>query len=47
MYKELYHSRNEVYLNEKLFKHDRLHFSSTGTSVLAKTLIAVANEPYS
>ena len=45
LYKALYYMNNEVYLNEKLYKADRLHFSTIGTSVLAKTLIAVANDP--
>ena len=44
-YKNLYHNFGQVYLNEKLFCKDRVHFSATGTSVLAKTLIAVANNP--
>ncbi len=42
----MFYIRNDVILNEKLFKKDMLHFSPTGTSVLAKTLIAVANNPY-
>ncbi len=45
LYKRLYYMKNEVYLNERLYKADRLHFSAIGTSVLAKTLIAVANDP--
>ena len=44
--KDLYRHRQDVILNEKLFHKDRLHFSSVGTSVLAKTLIAVANNPH-
>ena len=44
--KNLYHLRREVTLNEKLFNKDRLHFNSVGVSVLAKTIIAVANNPY-
>ena len=34
-------------LNYKLFFNDELHLSKTGTSVLAKVLIAVANSPRS
>ena len=44
--KYLYHLRQEVILNETLFGNDRLHFSSVGVSVLAKTIIAVANNPH-
>jgi lysophospholipase L1-like esterase len=44
-YKNLYHNFGQVYLNEKLFCKDKVHFTATGTSVLAKTLIAVANNP--
>ena len=44
--KNLYFSKNEVYLNDKLYRADRLHFSAIGNSVIAKTLIAVANTPY-
>ena len=44
-YKNLYHINGDVYLNKKLFCKDMLHFSDTGTSVLAKTLIAVADNP--
>ena len=44
-YKNLYHTNWDVYLNKKLFCGDMLHFSDTGTSVIAKTLIAVANDP--
>ncbi len=46
LYKNLYFSKNEVYLNEKLYKGDRLYFSPIGISVLAKTLIGVANNPH-
>ncbi len=46
MYKNKYFTRNEIYLNEDLYKSDRLHFSPRGISVLAKTLIGVANNPY-
>ncbi len=46
LYKGLYRSRQEVYLNERLFKGDRIHFTPVGVSVLAKTLIAVANNPH-
>ena len=46
LYKGLYYSNSEVYLNERLYKVDRLHFSAIGNSVLAKTLIGVANNPY-
>jgi lysophospholipase L1-like esterase len=45
IYKYLYHSSGHVYLNKKLYLKDDLHFSATGTCVLAKTLIAVANNP--
>ena len=44
-YKNLYHTKGEVYLSDKLFKQDRLHFSPIGHSVLGKVLIAVANDP--
>ena len=43
--KHLYHLRKDVILNTKLFERDRLHFNKVGNSVLAKTLIAVANDP--
>lgn len=45
-YKDLYHNSWQVHLNKKLFNKDNVHFSVTGTSVLAKTLIAVANDPH-
>ena len=45
LYKDIYHKSKQVYLNPKLFHRDRVHFSNIGTSVLAKTLIAVANFP--
>ena len=44
-YKDLYYSDQQVRLNNRLFKPDKVHFSSIGTCVLAKTLIAVANNP--
>ena len=43
--KQLYHLRKDVILNLKLFHRDRVHFNQVGNSVLAKTLIAVANDP--
>ena len=43
--KHLYHLRKDVILNTKLFHRDRVHFNQVGNSVLAKTLIAVANDP--
>ncbi len=46
LYKHLYYTKEEVYLDDNLYKKDRLHFSPIGTSVLAKTLIAVANNPH-
>ena len=46
VHKSLYHSKQEVYLNEILFRRDKIHFSSVGIRVLAKSLIAVANNPY-
>ena len=45
-YKERFFNYGEYYLNKKLFKSDRLHFSPLGQSVLAKVLIGVANRPY-
>ena len=46
LYKDLYYWNKKVYLNDNLFRKDRLHFSPVGLSVLAKSLIAVANNPY-
>lgn len=45
-YKERFFLNGEFYLNERLFKVDKLHFSPLGHSVLAKVLIGVANKPY-
>ena len=46
LYKGLYYSNKEVYLNDNLFRKERLHFSPVELSVLAKSLIAVTNNPY-
>ena len=46
LYKGLYYSNKLVYLNDNLFRKDKLHFSAVGLSILAKSLIAVANNPY-
>lgn len=34
------------HIDGKLFRHDRVHFSDVGNSVIAKVLIAVANTPW-
>ena len=44
--KDIYHEHGQVILNPKLFTNDGIHFTDVGSSVLAKTLIAVANDPH-
>ena len=44
--KRFYTSNNEIYLNEKLYGHDMLHFSEKGYSVLAKVIMGITYNPY-
>ena len=44
--KDIYYNHGQVILNPKLFTKDGIHFTEIGSSVLAKTLIAVANDPH-
>ena len=44
--KDIYYNHGQVILNPKLFTKDGIHFTDIGSSVLAKSLIAVANDPH-
>ena len=44
--KDLYYHSGQVIMSSKLFLKDGIHFTRIGDSVLAKTLIAVANDPH-
>jgi hypothetical protein len=44
--KDIYYKRGQVILNQKQFTKDGIHFTDIGSSVLAKTMIAVAYHPH-